>query len=59
MVDAVYDICQVSEGELPLRGQLDPAWLPHACGLVEHEGQPHLLVSLAGFIEAGALAHAA
>ncbi|PJG48695.1 chemotaxis protein [Sphingobium sp. LB126] len=59
MVDAVYDICQVSEGELPLRGQLDPAWLPHARGLVEHEGQPHLLVSLAGFIEAGALAHAA
>ncbi|KKW92437.1 chemotaxis protein CheW [Sphingobium chungbukense] len=59
MVDAVYDICQVSEGELPLRGQLDPAWLPHARGLVEHEGQPHLLVSLAGFIEAGALAHVA
>ncbi|WP_176591695.1 chemotaxis protein CheW [Sphingobium sp. EM0848] len=59
MVDAVYDICQVPEGELPLRGQLDPAWLPHARGLVEHEGQPHLLVSLAGFIEAGAMAHAA
>lgn len=59
MVDAVYDICQVPEGELPLRGQLDPAWLPHARGLVEHEGQPHLLVSLAGFIEAGALAQAA
>lgn len=59
MVDAVYDICQVPEGELPLRGQLDPAWLPHVRGLVEHEGQPHLLVSLAGFIEAGALAQAA
>jgi len=59
MVDAVHDICQVPEGELPLRGQLDSAWAPHARGLVEHEGQPYLLVSLTGFIEAGALAQAA
>ncbi|WP_242126020.1 chemotaxis protein CheW [Sphingobium sp. Sx8-8] len=59
MVDAVYDICQVPEGELPLRGQLDPAWLPYAGGIVEHEGQPYLLVSLSSFIEAGALVQAA
>ena len=59
MVDAVYDICQVPEGELPLRGQLDPVWSPYARGLVEHEGQPYLLVSLSGFIEAGAMAQAA
>ncbi|AJR26028.1 MULTISPECIES: chemotaxis protein CheW [Sphingobium] len=59
MVDAVHDICQVPEGELPLRGQLDAAWAPYARGLVEHEGQPYLLVSLSGFIEAGTVAQAA
>lgn len=59
LVDAVYDICQVPEGELPLRGQLDRAWASYARGVVEHEGQPYLRVSLSGFIEAGALAHAA
>lgn len=59
MVDAVYDICQVPEGALPLRGQLDRAWTPYARGVVEHEGQPWLLVSLCGFIEAGVLAQAA
>ncbi len=32
MVDAVHDICQVPEGELPLRGQLDAAWAPYARG---------------------------
>lgn len=59
MVDGVSDICRVPEGELPLRGQIDPAWSPYARALVEHEGQPWLLVSLAGFIEGGALAQAA
>lgn len=59
MVDAVYDICQVPEGALPLRGQIDRAWAPYARGVVEQDGQPHLLVSLAGFIEGGAVAHAA
>ncbi|WP_313809401.1 chemotaxis protein CheW [Sphingobium sp.] len=59
MVDAIHDICQVPEGELPLRGRLDPAWSPYARGLVEHDGQPCLLVSLSGFIEAGAVAQAA
>ena len=59
MVDAVYDICQVPEGALPLRGQIDRVWAPHARGVVEHEGQPYLLVSLGGFIEAGMLAQAA
>lgn len=59
MVDGVSDICRVPEGELPLRGQLDPAWAPFARGIVEQDGQPYLLVSLAGFIEAGALAQAA
>jgi purine-binding chemotaxis protein CheW len=33
--------------------------MPFARGVVEHEGVPHLLVSLAGFIEAGAQAQAA
>lgn len=59
MVDGVSDICRVPEGELPLRGQLDPAWAPYARALVEHEGHPWLLVSLASFIEGGALAQAA
>ncbi|WHO40002.1 chemotaxis protein CheW [Sphingobium sp. AP49] len=59
MVDAVSDICHVPEGELPLRGQIDAAWAPFARGIVEHDAQPYLLVSLAGFIEAGALAQAA
>ncbi len=59
MVDGVSDICRVPEGELPLRGQLDPAWAPYARALVEHDGHPWLLVSLAAFIEGGALAQAA
>ena len=59
MVDTVSDICRVPEGELPLRGQIDAAWSPYARALIEHEGQPWLLVSLAGFIEGGALAQAA
>ncbi|MEC3912026.1 chemotaxis protein CheW [Sphingobium sp. CR2-8] len=59
MVDSVSDICRVPEGELPLRGQLEAAWAPYARALVEHEGQPWLLVSLAAFIEGGALAQAA
>lgn len=59
MVDAVFDICHVPEGELPLRGQLDAAWSPFARGIVEHDGQPFLLVSLSGFIEGGSLSQAA
>ena len=59
MVDAVHDICQVPEGNLPLRGQLDRAWVPYALAIVEQYGQPHLLVSLASFIETGLLAQAA
>lgn len=59
MVDGVTDICRVPEGALPLRGQLEPAWAPYARALVEHENHPWLLVSLAAFIEGGALAQAA
>jgi len=59
MVDAVHDICQVPEGDLPLRGQLHRAWAPYARAIVEQDGQPHLLVSLASFIETGNLAQAA
>lgn len=59
MVDGVSDICHVPEGELPLRGQLDPAWAAYARAIVEHEGHPWLLVSLAAFIEGGAVAQAA
>ncbi|WP_188063561.1 chemotaxis protein CheW [Sphingobium sp. KCTC 72723] len=59
MVDGVTDICRVPEGELPLRGQLDAVWAPYARAIVEHDGQPWLLVSLAGFIEGGGLAQAA
>lgn len=59
MVDSVSDICRVPEGELPLRGQLDAAWAPYARAIVEHDGHPWLLVSLAGFIEGCATAQAA
>lgn len=59
MVDAVHDICQVPEGALPLRGQLDRAWALYARAIVEQDGHPHLLVSLASFIETGSLAQAA
>ena len=59
MVDSVSDICPVAEGELPLRGQLERAWAPYARAIVEHDGHPWLLVSLAAFIEGGAMAQAA
>jgi purine-binding chemotaxis protein CheW len=51
IVDSVSDICTVSGGELPLRGQLGAAWVPYAQAIVENMGVPYLLVSLAGFIE--------
>lgn len=50
-VDAVSDIAAVPGGELALRGQLDPAWQPFANRIVENEHGPHLLISLASFIE--------
>ncbi|MEJ7933153.1 chemotaxis protein CheW [Sphingobium sp. AN558] len=59
MVDGVSDICHVAKGERPLQGQLDPVWAGYARAVVYHEGDPHLLISLAGFIDAGAVAQAA
>ena len=59
LVDAVHDIGEVPEGDLPLRGQLDRAWATYARAIVEQDGHPHLLVSLASFIETGSLAQAA
>ena len=59
MVDAVSDICPVIDGRLPLRGRIDPAWMPYARGIVEYDGSPCLLVGLADFIEQGATAQAA
>lgn len=51
MVDSVSDICEATDGELPLRGQLDAEWAPYAHAIVETDHGPNLLVSLAGFIE--------
>ncbi|BBD98741.1 chemotaxis protein [Sphingobium amiense] len=59
MVDAVSDISHVPGGEVPLRGQLSAAWAPHARAIVEHDGHPWLLVSLAAFIEGNSLPQAA
>ncbi|MGE4323581.1 MAG: chemotaxis protein CheW [Sphingobium sp.] len=53
LVDDVSDIIVVPEGPLPLRGRLDAVWFPYARAIVEKDGEPHLLVSLAGFIDAG------
>lgn len=51
IVEAVHDICTVREGELPLRGQLSRKWSPFALAMVENAGEPHLLVSLASFLD--------
>ncbi len=59
LVDEVSDICHVSGGEQPLRGQLAPAWAPYAGAVVEYAGEPHLLVSPARFLDGGSLAQAA
>lgn len=59
MVDTVSDICIVENGMLPLRGRIDPAWSPYARGIVEYEGDPCLLISLADFIELGLTLQAA
>jgi purine-binding chemotaxis protein CheW len=59
MVDSVSDICTVPDGELPMRGQLDAAWMPYAQAIVENEKTPYLLVSLAAFIEPRLLGQAA
>lgn len=59
MVDAIADICAVPEGELPLRGRIDPAWACFADGVVDYLDEPHLLVTLARFIEGAALPQAA
>lgn len=50
-VDSVSDIAPVPDGELPLFGQLDPAWRPFAQKMVENEFGPHLVISLASFVE--------
>lgn len=50
-VDSVSDIAPVPGGELPLCGQLDAAWRPFARKMVENEQRPHLLISLASFVE--------
>lgn len=59
MVDAIADICSVEEGELPVRGRIDAAWAPYADGIVECLGEPHLLVTLARFIEGASVPQAA
>ncbi|MET0372030.1 MAG: chemotaxis protein CheW [Sphingobium sp.] len=59
MVDEVADICNVPDGQLPLRGRIDPAWAPYARGIVEYDGKPCLLVALPDFIEQGLAAQAA
>ncbi|MGC4249921.1 MAG: chemotaxis protein CheW [Sphingobium sp.] len=59
MVDGLSDICVASGGELPLRGQLDLAWRPHARAVVEHDGLPWLLVSPSAFLENGVVEQAA
>lgn len=58
MVEAVSDIGPAPDGELPLRGQLDAAWIPYARAIVEGENGPNLLVSLAGFVDMGQVAGA-
>lgn len=50
-VDSVSDIAPVFGGELPLCGQLDPAWRPFAYKMVENEHGPHLLISLSSFVD--------
>lgn len=50
-VDSVSDIAAVPGGELPLCGQLEPAWRPFAEKMVENEQGPHLLISLNSFID--------
>ena len=59
IVDSVSDICTVPGGELPLRGKLDPAWVPFGSAIIENAGEPHLLVSLCSFIDPVLAAHAA
>jgi purine-binding chemotaxis protein CheW len=59
IVDSVSDICSVPNGELPLRGQLAPAWAPFVRSIVENAGEPHLLVSLSSFIDPALTAQAA
>lgn len=51
IVESVSDICTAPEGELPLRGKLDPAWRPFGQAIVENEEGPNLLVSLLQFID--------
>ena len=59
MVDGVSDICPAPGGELPLRGQLDPAWARFAEAVIEGPQGPNLLVSLSRFVEMPTLQAAA
>jgi len=49
LIDSVSDICPAPEDAQPVHGRIDPIWAAYVSGLVEHEGQSHLLVSLADF----------
>ncbi|MEO8722164.1 MAG: chemotaxis protein CheW [Sphingobium sp.] len=59
LVDKVSDIRAVSEPALPLHGKTDAAWAHYAEGVIENDGEAHLLVSLRNFIENSAIGLAA
>lgn len=59
LVDKMSDIRAISEPPLPLRGKTDAAWLQYAEGVIENDGEAHILVSLGNFIENSSLGQAA
>lgn len=59
LVDHMSDIRAVEEPPLPLRGRMDAAWARYAEGVIDNDGEAHILVSLGNFIENSMIGQAA
>ena len=59
LVDRVDDIQTIETAPMPICGRIDPAWQAYAKGVIEMDGQPYFVVTLASFLDACFSAQAA
>ncbi|MFO1259743.1 MAG: chemotaxis protein CheW [Sphingomonadaceae bacterium] len=59
LVDRVDDIQTVETPPVPICGRIDPVWQSYATGVIETNGEPYFLISLAGFLDSCFSAQAA
>ncbi|MGD9810276.1 MAG: chemotaxis protein CheW [Sphingobium sp.] len=59
LVDGVDDIQTLDAVPMPICGKVDAAWLPYAAGVIDFDGRPHFVLSVASFVEGCMAAQAA